>query len=483
MTKTQPKPRFPSGFKPDPSTLAAGRYGTYEMVKIWGPEKTFEFSLRVQGRSAQTLSRLHPDIVSIHDAQEISEKASLKYINPSRIRELEEITGHDVIAINTALEEVLSESARVHVNKLKTSADTTQPARVLQLKQSLEVITDSTENLRDIVLEKALEWANILHIDSTHGYHALPTVAGRPLVHYAEMLQSGLDLLQYIYHHSLKGKWGDATGNHHQATDYGVDGLALQEEFCRDLEIGWSEAPAQIPGLEFESDIVYSLVRIGTTVNNLARYIISGFSNDIELFVDTNPKRRKGSSAMPHKDVKGGNRTTEEQNVSIANKLMGWMTTAIANCEMPYARSLYASANTRMDFEDNFKCLDHGLRNLASVVFYLDMDVDRSMGRVLQTRGIVTSPRIMAYLTDPRQTHSPMARSAAHNLMGELATRSCTNKVPFIDVLLSNSDVTNRIDEFTLRKLADPLTYIGQSKEIIQKVFDKYYARKTLGGE
>ena len=77
-------------------------------------------------------------------------------------------------------------------------------------------------------------------MDTTHLYDALPTVAGRPFAHYAEMLQSGLQVLGFFHQNSIKGKWGDATGNHHQATDYGVDGMNLQEEFCRELGIdGW----------------------------------------------------------------------------------------------------------------------------------------------------------------------------------------------------------------------------------------------------
>lgn len=119
-SKTQPKPRFPEGHKPDPSTLAAGRYGTFEMGKIWGPEQTFEYSLNVQGKSAKILSRLHPDIVPKKEAEKINKKASLKYIDPNRIRDLEDQTGHDVIAINTALEEILSHDAATHVHKLKT---------------------------------------------------------------------------------------------------------------------------------------------------------------------------------------------------------------------------------------------------------------------------------------------------------------------------------------------------------------------------
>ena len=47
-------------------------------------------------------------------------------------------------------------------------------------------------------------------------------------------------------------------------------------------------------------------------------------------------------------------------------------------------------------------------------------------------------------------------------------------------VLLKNKDVTSRIDERTLREITNPLEYIGQSKEIIRVVYDKYYENKTL---
>jgi len=480
MEKTEPRPRFPKGYKPDPSSLAAGRYGTFEMVEIWGPEQTFEHSLRVQGQSAKTLSELHPDIIPEQEAAEIYEMASLKHIDPDRIRELEDQTGHDVIAINLALEEVLTPLSQIHVNKLKTSTDTTQPARALQLKKSLEVIIDSIENLRDIVLERAVEWIDFQHMDTTHLYDALPTVAGRPFAHYAETLQSGLELLKFFYQNSIKGKWGDATGNHHQATAYDVDGVRLQEQFCRELGIGWVDAPSQLPGLEFESDIVYGIARVGMTINNLAKYIESGFGSDMNIFFDRNPKKRKGSSAMPHKDVKGGNRTIEEQDVSIANKLMGWMTTALANCEMPYARALYASANSRIDFEDNFKFTDHGIRNLASVVYHLGIDNNVAIERVTRTYGVVTSSRIMAHLTDQRRTNNPMARSQAHDLMGKLATTAYKSRLPFVEVLLGNEDVTSRIDEPTLRRISDPLEYIGQSQEIIRTVYEKHHGKKTL---
>lgn len=474
---TKPKLRFPQDQDIDAATLAAGRYGTLEMVEVWGPKKTFQYSLRVQGQAALTLSELYPDVVPPDLAKEISEKATLEHIDPNRIREIEEATGHDIIAINTALEEVVSPEAGTHINKAKTSADTTQPARALQIKASMEVIANSIENLRDIVLEKSVEWIDVPYMDTSHLYDALPTVAGRPFAHYGEMLQSDLNFLKYVYENSIMGKWGDATGNHHSATALGIDGIQLQETYCTDLGIGFMDAPAQIPGLEFEADVFYIMARIGETLNNIAKYIVWGKSDDVNIFIDTNPRKRKGSSAMPHKDAKGGNPTAEEQVMSVRNYLMGNMTTALANCQFPYARDLSASSNSRINFEDGFKYLDHGIRRLASVVYWLGIRKDRSMERVQRSYGVITSQQVMTYLTDARKVSNPMIRSEAHDLMGKLASQAWESQTPFIEVLLNNELVTSRIDESTLRKITDPLIYIGESKKIIRTVYDKYHGK------
>ncbi len=478
--KTQPKPLKPEGIKLESKDLAAGRYGTYEMVQIWGPEKTFEYSLKAQAQSALTLSKLYPHIVPPAHAEEIASKANLEHIDPDRIRELEENTGHDVIAINTALEEVVSREAGAHINKAKTSADTTQPARALQLKQSLDVIADTIENLRDIIIEKSIEWIDKPHMDPSHGYDALPTVAGRPLAHYAEMLQTDLQVLKFFYNFSIRGKWADATGNHHSASALGMSGMKLQNQYCKDLKITHMIAPAQVPGLEFEADISYILARTGETLNNLAKYIAWGRSDDVNIFINTNPKKKKGSSAMPHKDVKNGNPVIEEQNMSARNYGIGNLVTALINCDMPYARNLAASSNSRINFEDGFKFLDHAARRLSGIAYWIGLREDRAKERVLRSYGVVTSQQVMTYLTDYRAVKNPMTRSEAHDLMGELAADAWGNKKQFIDVLLQNKAVTSRLDESILREIADPLKYIGESKRIIKSIKSMYYHKKTF---
>lgn len=480
MLQTTPKSLHPEGMILRPEDLAAGRYGTYEMVRLWGAEQTMAFQLRVQGQAALSLSAYAPTVVPLEQAREIAAKATLASVSPQRIRELEAKTGHDIIGLNAALEEVLTREAAVHVNNGRTSADTTQSARALQLKASLEVIADSVENLRDILIEKAVEWKDVPHMDCTHLCDALPTVLGRPFAHYGEMLQSSLDWLLQVYVHSIKGKWADATGNHHSLTTLGVNGIELEQQYCDTLGVGRMIAPAQVPGLEFEADIFYVMARVGENLNNVARYVAWGRSDDVNIFVNKNPRKKKGSSAMPHKDAKNGNPTTEEQVMSWCNYLRGNLMTAMANCEMPYARNLAASANSRLNFEDGFKVLDHGIRGLAEVVYWLGVREERCRERVERSYGVVTSPRVLTFLTDPQQVTFSMVRSEAHDLLGTLATKAWDEKVPFVEVLLREPTVMSRLSEATVRALTDPFAYIGHSKEIIKLVRERWYQRKTF---
>lgn len=530
-SKTQPLTRFENGQIIDPNDLAAKRYWTSDMIQVWWAERTFEYSLLVQWVAAQVLSEEYPQIVDPNHAQEIISKANLNSIDPNRIREIEEKTGHDIIAINKSLEEQVSKEAAAHINKAKTSADTTQPAKALQLKKSVEIIVKSTENLRDILLEKAIEWKDIPHMDNTHLYDALPTVAWRPFVHYIEMLQSDLDLCLHFYKKSIIWKWADATGNHHSAKALWIDWISLQQKYCERLGIWYMDAQAQTPWLEYEADLIYAMSRLSETLNNIAKFVAWWRSDDVNIFINKNPQKKKGSSAMPHKDSKNWNPTTEEQIMSLRNYMTWNLVTAMMNCEMPYARNLAASSNSRINYEYWFKYLDNGIRLLSNVIYWLWIDEKRSIQRVKRSYGVVTAQAVMTYLTDSRTTTNPMSRSLAHDITAKLATIAWDLKKQFCDIIICDNDFLNKLklsnnkikllwekidalwkllfenEDQTLEvketivknyilwlsrqitsrllinqiiQITNPLEYIGESKRIIELVFEKYYKKTTI---
>ncbi|MBI4019934.1 MAG: hypothetical protein HY367_01265 [Candidatus Aenigmarchaeota archaeon] len=475
--KTLPKP---TGIGPETPTesLVAGRYGTGDMIEVWGPEKTYSYNLYAKGVAADVMGRLYPDVMPPEAAREIAEKASLKHIDPQRIRKLEAEKGHDNIAYNIALEEVVSPVAKPHIDKARTSADSTETAKALQIRRSYEVIADSVENLRDIVIEKGIGWIDTPHMDLSHLIDALPTVAGRPFMHYAELLDDSLELLKVFYKHSIVGKWADATGNHHSATAYGMDGMMLEDEYCRQLEVRHMIAPAQIPGREYISDTYYMLTRIGTTMANLANFIRFGRGSDAAIYKF--PRGKKGSASMPHKDAAGGNPVVEEQTLSYDSFLAGTAVTGLVTALFDYARDLRGSASDRINLENSFKWGDFVTRRLAEVVYKLQLDEERSKERVARSYGVVTSSRLMAYLTDAARTSNPMGKKEAHDLAGRLASQAYDSRRWFADICLESPEIRERFDEEVIRAIADPFTYIGQSKEEMQRVAELYHGKKTF---
>ncbi len=481
--QTLPKP---TGIGPEtnPCTLVAGRYGTADMIPVFGSNATFEYILKSQAIAIRVLSENYPDIVPPQHAEILVETADLDHINPQRIRELEADTHHDVVAINTAWEEVVKEicpEATAHINKGRTSADSTETAKALQFKDATEIIITSLENLRDIVLEKAMSWKDIPHMDLTHRYDALPTTAGRPLVHYAEMLQSDIDKLYDAYNTSLFGKWGDATGNHHALTGLDVDNPEeIQEIYCEMLGLKCMDAAAQTPGREYLFDFIAALGRTAETMGNLATYIATGRGDDTNTFVSVKPGKHVGSSTMPHKNAKNGNPSKEEQTVAYANMMGGFVATAQRSIQMAYARDLTNSASDRIMHEIAFKWGDEVIRNLAKTVYYTDLNVERCIERVERSFGVVTSSPVMTTLTDGRKTENPLSRAEAHDLAAEFAQQAWDERRPFVDVLLENEEIIGRLDEETVREITNPLTYIGKSKEIIQTDYDKYHGNKKF---
>ncbi|MBI2173466.1 MAG: hypothetical protein HYT73_04670 [Candidatus Aenigmarchaeota archaeon] len=482
MGETKPRPRGVDSVK-DAPLLLEGRYGTKEMCDIWGTDAdTYIAIMEAQISGLEVLDRLYPGKIPRQYIDALRRTANFEMVNPDHIRELEATKRHDVVAINTAWGEAadrICPGASSVINFIRTSADSTETAKNLRCMRSFEVYADSVENLRDITLEKSMEWIDKPWMDQTHLYDALPTVAGRPLSFFAEMLQSDLDFIRFVYDKSLLAKWADATGNSHSALSAGIDGIMLQRRYADRLGLGYMMAPGQITGREFNADIMYALSRTAGTFGNMGHNIALWFGNDADLLTDTNPRKRKGSSAMPHKDIAGGNRIDEEQAESFHNEMIGKMATAIATIKFRYARDLSSSASDRLDVGPSFKFGDHVARRMAEVVYYLGLNEARSKERVERTFGVVTSEQVLTYLVDP-SSPNPMGRKEAHDLIGELATRAYNEERPFHEVLRDDPRVASRIPYETLTRITNPFDYIGQSREIVGANYDSMHGRKTF---
>jgi adenylosuccinate lyase len=186
---------------------------------------------------------------------------------------------------------------------------------------------------------------------------------------------------------------------------------------------------------------------------------------------------------MPHKDMKGGNPVAEENTESFTNNMRGIMQTSLSSCRFDYARDLSGSASDRIILENMFKFGDYATRRMAGVVSKLEPVVERCEERVLRSYGVVTAQQVMTYLTDPRKTEKPMTREEAHELTAKLATKAYDSKINFSDIVMQSEEILSRFSRDDIIEITNPLKYIGQSKDIVKNVFERYHGKKTLSVE
>ncbi|MCB0783010.1 MAG: hypothetical protein KDC02_02055, partial [Flavobacteriales bacterium] len=155
-----------------------------------------------------------------------------------RVKAIEEVTNHDVKAVEYFLKELLEDaglgSAKEFVHFGLTSQDVNNTALPLLIKDFVqEAYQPALIGLRDRLHGLALEWAKVPMLARTHGQPASPTRLGKELQVFVERLDAQLRLLRQV---PYTAKFGGATGNFnaHHAAYPELDWVKLADQFVRE---------------------------------------------------------------------------------------------------------------------------------------------------------------------------------------------------------------------------------------------------------
>ena len=148
------------------------RYTRPEMGQIWEEREKLQRMLDVEIAVCEELAErgeIPPEAVA-----EIKAKAAF---DPERIREIERVAKHDVIAFLTNLAENVGPSSRfIHLGL--TSSDVLDTGLALQLVSSAGIIIDGLETLLETLKRRALEHRRTVIAGRSHGMHAEATTLG-----------------------------------------------------------------------------------------------------------------------------------------------------------------------------------------------------------------------------------------------------------------------------------------------------------------
>ena len=200
------------------------RYSRLPMRKIWTDEYKFKAYLKVEILAVQAFSKL--GVIPKEDALKIKNNASFDL---NRIREIEAVTKHDVVAFTRAVSETLNEE-RKWIHYGLTSTDVVDTAQGYLLKEANQLIEEDLQVLLTVLKKQALRFKSVPCIGRTHGIHADITSFGLKWALWYEQTKRNLERFQKVRKDVETGKISGAVGNFANIPPF------IQDEVCKELE-------------------------------------------------------------------------------------------------------------------------------------------------------------------------------------------------------------------------------------------------------
>lgn len=436
------------------------RYGRKELKEIFGENKRLQYLLDVES----ALARAHAKVGNIPKkaANEITKKASIKYVKINRVNEIELETKHDIMAVTKALSEVCEEDAGKYIHLGATSYDIVDTANALQFSESTTYIQKGLKELRTTLLTLSKKHKKTVMLGRTHGQHTIPITFGLKMAGYAMEIERHLERLFECKSRLLIGKLSGAVGT---GAALGENALKIQEEMMKELRLGIEDIATQIVCRDrynellcILSNISTSMEKFATEIRNLQRDEISEVAEAFEA------KKQVGSSTMPHKR----NPITSEQICGLSRIVRSLIIPAFENSIQWHERDLCNSSSERFIIPHAIILTDWIIYQTNSVFKNLKIFPERMKKNMEISKGLPMAESMMTTLIK-----KGMGRGDAHELMRKTSLKAVKMNKSLKEVFIEENKKLNLLSKKEIDDSLNPNNYLGVSEKLIDRVIKK----------
>lgn len=424
------------------------RYCRKEMHDIWTEEAKFNAYLKVEIEACKAWSKL--GVIPLEDVLLIEKNASFDI---KRIKEIEEVTRHDVVAFTRAVSETLGEE-RKWVHYGLTSTDVVDTANGYILKQANNILREDIKKFLNVLKKKSLEYKKTPCIGRTHGIHADITYFGLKFVLWYEEMKRNLERFEEASKHVEAGKLSGAVGNFCNIPPF------IQEEVCKNLGLESANVSTQVLQRDRHAYYMATLAVIASTLEQMATEIRNLQRTEVHEAEEAFRKGQKGSSAMPHKR----NPIGSENICGCARVMRGYMVTAYENVALWHERDISHSSTERIILPDATSLLDYMLTRFTNIIDNLVVYEDKMMSDIYMTNKVIFAQRVMNALIN-----KGLVREEAYDLVQPIAMEAYNNNLDYEELLKKNENVRSVL---SLEELEDCFTLDYYYKNV-DYIYDK----------
>lgn len=358
------------------------RYTHPEMGNIWTLENEFRTMLKVEILACEAMNKL--GIVPDEALKDIQTKADFRL---DRIKEIEAVTNHDVIAFLTNVAEYVGDASK-YIHKGLTSSDVKDTALCYMTVQSADLIMRHLENFHEILRRRAAEFKYTVMIGRTHGIHAEPMTFGMKFLLWSAEIERDIERLKQAREMMAVGKLSGAVGTYSNIDPF------VEKYVCEKLGLTPVRLATQVIQRDRHAHFMTTLAIIGSSLDKMATEIRNLQRTDIREAEEYFAPGQKGSSAMPHKR----NPITCEKVSGMARLLRGYAVAALEDVTLWHERDISHSSVERVILPDATIALDHMLRKFSNIIDKLLVYPDAMIANMNKTGGLIFSQNLLIAL-------------------------------------------------------------------------------------
>jgi len=410
------------------------RYTRPEIAKIWQDENRFKKMLEVEILAIEAFAE--QGLIPKEDVKKIKKKATF---NVERIKEIEAVTHHDVVAFIKNISENMREEAK-YLHFGLTSSDILDTALSVQMKEAMDILIKGTLNLLKALKQKALDYKHTPMIGRSHGVHAEPMSFGLKMALFYKETERGLKRLEAAKEIISAGKISGSVGTFAHVDPF------VEEYICGKLGLKPAGVSSQVLQRDRHAEYLNAIALVGATLEKIAVEIRGLQKTEIGEVQEFFASGQTGSSSMPHKK----NPIICERITGLARVLRGNATVAIENVALWHERDISHSSVERIIVADSTILLDYMLDKMTVLVEKLVVNKEKMLKNIGMTKGLVYSQHMMLELIRKGAT-----RMEAYDIVQAIALSVYEQDEDFKNLSRKNKDVKKYLTEKEIEECFD----------------------------
>lgn len=315
-------------------------------------------------------------------------RAKAKFDLP-RVKEIEKVTNHDIIAFLTNVAEYVGEDSK-YIHKGLTSSDVKDTALGIMMKKSAEIILDDLHKFREVLVRRAAEFKHTVCIGRTHGIHAEPMTFGLKLALWMSEIDRDIERVEHAKKIVSIGKLSGAVGT------YSNINPKIEELVCKKLGIAPVKLATQVIQRDRHAEYMTTLAIVASSFEKFATEIRNLQRTDIREAEEYFSPGQKGSSAMPHKR----NPITCERISGMARLVRGNALASLEDITLWHERDISHSSVERVILPDSTINVDYCIKKFTNIIDKLLVYPDAMLENLNKTGGLIFSQRILIALVN-----------------------------------------------------------------------------------